>query len=106
MNYTDKQLTTAVRFKGLRPGFAGTESGAPPRLLSLVQSCWDVDMDNRPSFDDIISKLDLSMGWKELERALLYMRKLLETTAYERSSLHPLVGFMKTLPIEHYGSFP
>ncbi|XP_023769522.1 phytyl ester synthase 1, chloroplastic isoform X1 [Lactuca sativa] len=27
-------------------------------------------------------------------------------TAYERSSLHPLVGFMKTLPVEHYGSFP
>ncbi|KAL4565280.1 hypothetical protein LXL04_029368 [Taraxacum kok-saghyz] len=27
-------------------------------------------------------------------------------TAYERSSLHPLVGYMKTLPVEHYGSFP
>nr|KAJ0205099.1 hypothetical protein LSAT_V11C500237490 [Lactuca sativa] len=28
-------------------------------------------------------------------------------TTYERSSVHPLVGFMKTLPVEHnYGSFP
>ncbi|KAL7604927.1 hypothetical protein Lser_V15G18169 [Lactuca serriola] len=35
MNYTDKQLTAAVVSKGLRPGLAGTESGAPPRLLSL-----------------------------------------------------------------------
>ncbi|CAI9267804.1 unnamed protein product [Lactuca saligna] len=56
-----------------------TELGAPPRLLSMLQRCWDTDMHNRPSFDDFISKLDLSMGWKELELALLYMRKLLES---------------------------
>ncbi|KAL7593104.1 hypothetical protein Lser_V15G35474 [Lactuca serriola] len=61
MNYTDKQLTAAIVSKRLRPGLAGTESGAPPRLLSLVQRCWDADMHNRPSFDDIISKLHLSM---------------------------------------------
>ncbi|CAH1412528.1 unnamed protein product [Lactuca virosa] len=61
MNYTDKQLTAAVVSKGLRPGLAGTESCAPPRLLSLVQRCWDADMHNRSSFDDIISTLDLSM---------------------------------------------
>nr|KAJ0213469.1 hypothetical protein LSAT_V11C400200320 [Lactuca sativa] len=29
------------------------------------------------------------------------------TTTYEGSSLHPLTGFMKTLPVEHnYGSIP
>ncbi|CAI9296650.1 unnamed protein product [Lactuca saligna] len=67
MNYTDKQLTATVVSKGLRPGLAGTELGAPPRLLSLVQRCWEADMHNRSSFDDIISKLDLNIVLPWLE---------------------------------------
>ncbi|KAL7583380.1 hypothetical protein Lser_V15G42657 [Lactuca serriola] len=61
MNYTEQQLTAAVVSEGLRPALAGTESGAPPRLLSLIQRCWDADMHNRPSFDDIITEVDLIM---------------------------------------------
>ncbi|CAI9299223.1 unnamed protein product [Lactuca saligna] len=66
MNYTDKQLTAAVVSKGLRPSLAGIESGAPPRLLSL--------------------------GWKELELALLYMRKLLESELNLAKSLLSEIG--------------
>ncbi|KAI3760701.1 hypothetical protein L1987_51099 [Smallanthus sonchifolius] len=62
MNYTEQQLTAAVVSEGLRPALAGTESGAPPRLLSLIQRCWDADTNNRPSFDDIITELDLIIG--------------------------------------------
>ncbi|KAI7739726.1 hypothetical protein M8C21_000492 [Ambrosia artemisiifolia] len=59
MNYTEQQLTAAVVSEGLRPALAGTESGAPPRLLSLIQRCWDADTQNRPSFDDVVTELDL-----------------------------------------------
>ncbi|KAI3806634.1 hypothetical protein L1987_22545 [Smallanthus sonchifolius] len=62
MNYTEQQLTAAVVSEGLRPALAGTESGAPPRLLSLIQRCWDADSDSRPSFDDIITEFDLIIG--------------------------------------------
>ncbi|KAL8241514.1 hypothetical protein R6Q59_014868 [Mikania micrantha] len=61
--YTDlrteaQQLTAAVVSERLRPALGGTESGAPPRLLSLIQRCWDSNTHNRPSFDDIITELD------------------------------------------------
>ncbi|KAI7739729.1 hypothetical protein M8C21_000495, partial [Ambrosia artemisiifolia] len=62
MNYTEQQLTAAVVSEGLRPALAGTESGAPPRLLSLIQRCWDADTQNRPSFDDVVTELDLIIG--------------------------------------------
>ncbi|KAK9065689.1 hypothetical protein SSX86_015090 [Deinandra increscens subsp. villosa] len=62
MNYTEQQLTAAVVSERLRPALAGTESGAPPRLLSLIQKCWDADAHNRPSFDDIVTELDLIIG--------------------------------------------
>ncbi|KAL8261620.1 hypothetical protein R6Q59_025669 [Mikania micrantha] len=58
MNYTEQQLTAAVVSERLRPALGGTESGAPPRLLSLIQRCWDSNTHNRPSFDDIITELD------------------------------------------------
>ncbi|GJX70288.1 kinase and PP2C-like domain-containing protein [Tanacetum coccineum] len=62
MNYTEQQLTAAVVSDGLRPALAGTESGAPARLLSLIERCWDADTHNRPSFDDIIRELDFIIG--------------------------------------------
>ncbi|PWA61106.1 protein kinase family protein / protein phosphatase 2C (PP2C) family protein [Artemisia annua] len=62
MNYTEQQLTAAVVSDGLRPALAGTESGAPARLLSLIERCWDADTHNRPSFDDIITELDSIIG--------------------------------------------
>ncbi|KAJ9566796.1 hypothetical protein OSB04_002762 [Centaurea solstitialis] len=62
MNYTEQQLTAAVVSEGLRPALAGTELGAPSRLLSLIERCWDADIHIRPSFDDIITELDLIIG--------------------------------------------
>lgn len=62
MNYTEQQLTAAVVSEGLRPALAGIEVGAPSRLLSLIERCWDADTHNRPSFDDIITELDLIIG--------------------------------------------
>ncbi|KVH94775.1 Protein kinase, catalytic domain-containing protein [Cynara cardunculus var. scolymus] len=62
MNYTEQQLTAAVVSEGLRPALAGIEGGAPSRLLSLIERCWDADTCNRPSFDDIITELDLIIG--------------------------------------------
>ncbi|KAI3677967.1 hypothetical protein L6452_37241 [Arctium lappa] len=62
MNYTEQQLTAAVVSEGLRPALAGIEVGAPSRLLSLIERCWDADAHNRPSFDDIITELDLIVG--------------------------------------------
>ncbi|OVA20672.1 Protein kinase domain [Macleaya cordata] len=58
MNYTEQQLTAAVVSEGLRPVVAGTESGAPESLISLIQRCWDANPLNRPSFDDIVAELD------------------------------------------------
>lgn len=58
MSYTEQQLTAAVVSEGLRPALAGSESGAPPNLLSLIQRCWDSDPHNRPSFDDIAKELE------------------------------------------------
>lgn len=62
MNYTEQQLTAAVVSERLRPALAGTELGAPARLLSLIERCWDADTHNRPSFDEIIRELDLVIG--------------------------------------------
>ncbi|KAI3750383.1 hypothetical protein L2E82_21018 [Cichorium intybus] len=59
MNYTEQQLTAAIVSQGLRPALAGTESGAPPKLVTLIERCWDSDTQNRPSFDEIITELDL-----------------------------------------------
>lgn len=58
MNYTEQQLTAAVVSEGLRPVLAGSESGAPLSLLSLIQKCWDANPQCRPSFDDIVEELD------------------------------------------------
>ncbi|KAJ0717094.1 putative protein phosphatase 2C family [Helianthus annuus] len=59
MNYTEQQLTAAAVSERLRSALAGTESGAPPKLLSPIQRCWDANTDNRPLFDDIVTELDL-----------------------------------------------
>ncbi|KAG9447559.1 hypothetical protein H6P81_013687 [Aristolochia fimbriata] len=59
MNYTEQQLTAAVVCEGLRPALAGSD--APPDLHQLIQKCWDVDPQNRPTFDDIVEKLESVM---------------------------------------------
>ena len=59
MNYTEQQLTAAVASEGLRPVLAGLELGAPERLLSLIQRCWDANPQNRPSFDEMVMELDI-----------------------------------------------
>lgn len=59
MNYTEQQLTAAVVSEGLRPVLAGLESDVPASLLSLIQSCWDSNPQNRPYFSDIVKELDL-----------------------------------------------
>ncbi|ERN16642.1 hypothetical protein AMTR_s00051p00099980 [Amborella trichopoda] len=58
MNYTEQRLTAAVVTEGLRPSLASPESGAPSTMLSLIQVCWDSDPQKRPSFDDIVRKLE------------------------------------------------
>ncbi|XP_017258052.1 protein kinase and PP2C-like domain-containing protein isoform X2 [Daucus carota subsp. sativus] len=58
MNYTEQQLTAAVVSEGLRPVLAGNEPGAPQRIVSLIERCWEANPHNRPSFDDIIIVLD------------------------------------------------
>lgn len=58
MNYTEQQLTAAVASEGLRPVLAGSESGAPKKLISLIQRCWDANPLNRPSFDELVMELD------------------------------------------------
>uniref|UniRef100_A0A5B7B548 Protein kinase domain-containing protein n=1 Tax=Davidia involucrata TaxID=16924 RepID=A0A5B7B548_DAVIN len=58
MNYTEQQLTAVVVSEGLRPVLAGLGSGAPAGLLSLIQGCWDANLQNRPSFDDIVLELN------------------------------------------------
>ncbi|KAK2980946.1 hypothetical protein RJ640_025095 [Escallonia rubra] len=71
MNYTEQRLTAAVVSEGLRPLLAGLESGTPARLLSLIQRCWDMNPNNRPSFQDIVVELDLIVennGTTKLEK--------------------------------------
>lgn len=58
MKYTEQKLTAAVASEGLRPVLAGPESGAPARLSSLINRCWDATPGSRPSFSDIVAELD------------------------------------------------
>lgn len=57
MNYTEQKLIAAVVSEGLRPVLAGSESGVPLSLLSLIKRCWDTTPSNRPSFTDIVAEL-------------------------------------------------
>ncbi|XP_075517755.1 protein kinase and PP2C-like domain-containing protein isoform X5 [Primulina tabacum] len=59
MNYTGQQLTAAVVSEGLRPVLATPESGASTKFISLIQRCWDADPQKRPSFNEIVSELDV-----------------------------------------------
>ncbi|KAK3026326.1 hypothetical protein RJ639_041375 [Escallonia herrerae] len=71
INYTEQRLTAAVVSEGLRPLLAGLESGTPARSLSLIQRCWDMNPNNRPSFQDIVVELDLIVennGTTKLEK--------------------------------------
>ncbi|KAM7271382.1 hypothetical protein ACFE04_030596 [Oxalis oulophora] len=58
MKYTEQQLTAAIVSGGLRPALADLQPGFPISILSLIQRCWDSNPQNRPSFTDIILKLD------------------------------------------------
>ncbi|CAM9257707.1 unnamed protein product, partial [Ectocarpus fasciculatus] len=41
--------------RGLRPPLP---VGLPPELEDLLQSCWDFDIKNRPTFPQILTALD------------------------------------------------
>ncbi|KAL8172212.1 hypothetical protein V2J09_024016 [Rumex salicifolius] len=58
MKYTEQNLTAAIVSEGLRPVLAGPESGAPARLSSLINRCWDANPSSRPSFSDVVAELD------------------------------------------------
>ncbi|OMO53906.1 hypothetical protein CCACVL1_28252 [Corchorus capsularis] len=76
MSYTEQQLTAAVVSGGLRPVLAGTESGVPAIMLSLIQKCWDVNPENRPSFSDIVLELEgILQQRKEMEKEDLLLQK-------------------------------
>lgn len=51
---TPLQAALGVR-QGLRPDLPST---GHPKLLELMQKCWDADPSNRPSFSDIIAELE------------------------------------------------
>nr|KAJ0215235.1 hypothetical protein LSAT_V11C300133020 [Lactuca sativa] len=53
----------------------------------------------------VSAKQGVSFFYEEAKKNRVKHRMKMKATTYERSSLHPLVGFMKTLPVEHYGSF-
>lgn len=64
MNYTEQQLTAAIT-SGLRPVLAGPECGIPSDLSSLIEKCWNGDPTLRPSFPEIVMKLqDILASWK------------------------------------------
>ncbi|OMO90079.1 hypothetical protein COLO4_19401 [Corchorus olitorius] len=76
MSYTEQQLTAAVVSGGLRPVLAGTASGVPASMLSLIQKCWDVNPENRPSFSDIVLELEgILQQRKEMEKEDLLLQK-------------------------------
>lgn len=43
--------------KGLRPCLDYVPKNCPPELVSLMQKCWDVNPDKRPSMDSLIESL-------------------------------------------------
>ncbi|XP_062204130.1 serine/threonine-protein kinase STY46-like isoform X2 [Phragmites australis] len=51
---TPLQAAVGVR-QGLRPGLP---KKAHPKLLDLMQRCWEADPSNRPAFPDILSELE------------------------------------------------
>lgn len=76
MNYTEQQLTAAVVSAALRPVIAGLETGVPESIQSLIQRCWDANPQNRPSFSEIISELDLALeGRKSVKEDGLFPGK-------------------------------
>ncbi|KAI3690041.1 hypothetical protein L2E82_48016 [Cichorium intybus] len=80
-------------------------------LIEIVEKAMKIEQDlspNKPIYllgESFGGTLALAVASRNPKTDLILI--LANTaTAYERSSLHPLVGFMKTLPVEHYGSFP
>lgn len=53
---------THSTFQGLRPDLP---DNAHPKLLDLMQRCWDAVPDNRPSFSEI--KLELEVLLQEVQ---------------------------------------
>uniref|UniRef100_A0A0A9E3D6 Serine-threonine/tyrosine-protein kinase catalytic domain-containing protein n=1 Tax=Arundo donax TaxID=35708 RepID=A0A0A9E3D6_ARUDO len=51
---TPLQAAVGVR-QGLRPGLP---KKAHPKLLDLMQRCWEADPSNRPSFPDVLAELE------------------------------------------------
>ena len=45
--------------KGNRPTFSPE---APPDVVALAQECWDADASKRPTFTEIIVRLEVGFG--------------------------------------------
>ncbi|XP_008243692.1 PREDICTED: serine/threonine-protein kinase STY8-like [Prunus mume] len=63
---TPLQAALGVR-QGLRPDLPST---GHPKLLELMQKCWDADPSNRPSFSDIIAELEYLLQEVQVGRSL------------------------------------
>lgn len=48
----------SIRFEGLRPSLKGRLKGYPPDFKALVEECWHPQAMARPTFSEIIIRLD------------------------------------------------
>jgi hypothetical protein len=67
MPYEDTYLTpvqtaTAVVSKNLRPRLVKTSDKVPASVVALIERCWDLDPEKRPSAEEIASFLDVLCG--------------------------------------------
>ena len=63
-DHTKYQISYSVAIKNIRPGFSNIKIANCFR--KLIENCWKINPDERPSFDQILNELKSNKDFKDI----------------------------------------